>query len=134
MNKRMRVTVFATCVLLMCLLATSALATTIQSTAYVDYGVTSWVRAGSQPLNTHGLYGTVYSYDSSTGTAKLRGEMWSAGVIFAILRGYKEVAPKDSDSLPVWSNPNHETGTFFARARASGGNHDGYCRVYQDFH
>jgi hypothetical protein len=130
MNKRIKVTIFAACALLMCLMATSAFA--VNATSYVDYGSSSWDTSGSQTLlDTDSLSGQVVSQATSTGTATqvLRGEMWTKGAVFSVQRSFKEVAPKATDNLPGWSNPSSEKGTFFSKAHAQNGNHNGYCRV-----
>lgn len=136
MNKRIKITIFAICTLLMSMIVPTVLAATVYSTAYVDYGSTSWATGVSQTLNTNGLGGTVYSYTNSTGTAdqKLRGEMWTQGCCISMQRSSAEVAPKTSTSMPGWGNPNQETGTFYAKGRAQYGNHEGYSRVSQIGH
>lgn len=136
MNLKMKVTAFAICTLLMFLMVPSVLAATVYSTAYVDYGSTSWITGGTQTLNTNGLGGTVYSNSNSTGTIdqKLRGEMWTKGCCINMQRSFAEVSPKANASMPAWGNPSQETGTFYAKARAKYGNHEGYSRVSQVGH
>ncbi|HYE67400.1 MAG TPA: hypothetical protein VEA58_02240 [Anaerovoracaceae bacterium] len=136
MNKRMKVTIFATCALLICLNATSVFAVNVFSTAWVDLGVTNWVTGGSQVLNNLGLSGTVASGANSIGlnTQTLRGEMWTKGCCFDVQRSFTEVAPKASANMPAWGNPNQETGTFYAKGRAQFGNHVGFSQVSQAGH
>lgn len=135
MNKRMKMTVSAACALLMCLITVSAIALIVHSTANVDYGSTTWSTAGTQDLFDNSLYGCVHcTFGRGTASQTLRGEMWTKGVIFAIRRDYAEVVPNGSDLSLGWSNPDQETGEFYARARALYGNHEGYARVSQSGH
>lgn len=135
MKKRIRITAFAICALLMLLTTTTAFAATIRSTATIDYGSSSKILGSKQALNANALNGTVYSSSASTGTTdqKLKGDMVTQGVIWMHTRDTKSVAPRTSASL-YWANPNNETGSFWAEARAVWGNHEGYCRVTQAGH
>jgi hypothetical protein len=134
MNKRMRITVFAICAMLMCLTVTTALAATISSTATVDYGVTSWRQGPERSLNSNSLSGTVKSTNGTgLNDQKLEGKMWSKGSVFAVCRDSASVSPNGSASL-YWSNNDDLTGTFFSEARAQNGNHDGTCKVSQSGH
>ncbi|MDW7659526.1 MAG: hypothetical protein SCM11_20350 [Bacillota bacterium] len=133
MNKRMKVTVFAVCALLMCLMASTVMALMIKSTAYIDYGSSSFVYGGVQDLNTNALYGTVTS-TYATGEAVMHGYMWTAGFFFQVLRDYDSVAPGGDAKSLHWSNPSKETGDFFAEAVAPSGNHEGTCQIRQYGH
>jgi hypothetical protein len=134
MNKKIRITVCAICALLMCLTVTTALAGTVYATATVDYGSTSTSTSGSQILNENVLKGTIKStYATGTNDQDLYGEMWTKGSVWKVKRDTGHVNPYGSTTL-YWGNPSSETGTFFAKAYASSGNHDGYCKVSQSGH
>lgn len=134
MKFRLKITVLAVIILLIGLVSTPLLASTVYSTATVNYGSTSWVTGGSQSLYDTAIYGTVRStYATGTADQRLLGEMWTKGVIFSVKRDFMYVNPNGSGSL-YWSNPNGETGSFFSKGYAQYGNHDGFCQVYQSGH
>lgn len=124
MKKRMKITVFATCALLMCLMVTTALAATVYSRAYIYQPSTSYVKGCTQALTSVKLSGKIVSDVTSTGDRSMYGNICTQGAIWIIIRDYDYVSPGYSCTLG-WSNPNHETGTFWAEAQASYGNHDG---------
>lgn len=130
MNKRMKVTIFATCALLMCLIASSALA----------YGGTS---TASVPLNTSGrVYGSYYTLGpvSVDGEVKSNGALWSTvtgymftkGLIFSVNRDQATCTAGGTTTLRLyWANSLQETGTFRAEAVCSSKQATGYCFVSQ---
>ncbi|MEA4831214.1 hypothetical protein SDC9_162581 [bioreactor metagenome] len=128
---KLRITVFATCILLMFLMVTSALATIYQSTAQVSIGYAAKAVGSKQSLSTDQLRGIVVSYSTSTGSDPLYGAMCTRGDIWIHTRDSANVSPGCSVYL-LWDNPNRLTGTFWAEATATGGNHNGYCTAYQD--
>jgi hypothetical protein len=130
MKKRIKITVIAACVLLMCLTVTTALAGYVYSTATINYGSTSYVKGGSQSLTSVSLSGKIVSEDTSTGDRSMYGNICTQGDIWIHIRDEDHVSPGMSCTL-YWSNPDHNTGTFWAEAQAAHGNHDGYGQAKQ---
>lgn len=132
MNKKRSITIAATCVLLGSMIIPSAMAAARTSTANVGLNTTSSVSGTAKTLANVGIYGSVTSSSSSTGTAMMTGDMMTKGNVFHVSRGTKSVSPKQSLNFSKWGNPNAETGTFYAKAVAPSGNHKGNCIVNQD--
>jgi len=102
------------------------------SLATVTLGSTSRVVGSKPPLLATDLIGDLNSTSSSTGTSSqlLYGYMKTKGSVFTVTRDSTYVSPRYSDAL-YWSNPNGETGTYWAEAEAPYGNHYGSCEVFQ---
>lgn len=129
MKKRVRVTIFAVCALLMCLMVTSALADYKESKATINNGSTFVQGAVNPNLSTNTkLYGYVVSYDATTG-GKLIGSMWTGNIYGPYIRGSASVAKGEISPSYSWQ-PNG-TGYFFAIAEAPDSNHDGRSLAYQ---
>jgi hypothetical protein len=136
MSKKMKVTIFAACALLMCLVTTSALAAYNHSQVSIyhnDTGLASLTQDNiGADLNTNSLSGYVES-TYAFGTWNLEGNLYTKGSVFSVRRDSTQVAPYGYGTL-YWANSGSETGKYFVSARASGGNHDGSCSVSQSGH
>ncbi|MEA4831216.1 MAG: hypothetical protein VB118_01200 [Oscillospiraceae bacterium] len=128
---KIRITVFATCALLMFLMVTSALALTVESPASVRIGSTSKVVGPIQTLTKASLTGHVVSYSTSTGSRSMYGAMVTRGSVWIYTRDSASVSPGCAVYDLAWDNGSY-TGTFWAEAIAENGNHNGDCTIYQD--
>lgn len=128
MNKRMKVTVFAACALLMCLMATVAFADYRESKATISEGSKN-VEGADKYLHPVTLYGKVSS-TSGSGTEKLTGSMWTYYYLGPFNRGSASVDVGKTSSTFTWASD--VLGYFYSKAVAPGANHNGYCKAWQN--
>ncbi len=123
MNKRIRTTILAACMMLMCLAIPAALAATASVTISTDQIGT--VKSSKKALSSTAISGSVSSNTASTSQAQMTGMIYTHGSVFEVKRDSESVWAGGYANL-YWSNPNSETGQFDVRISSPGG-HKGSC-------
>jgi hypothetical protein len=114
MNKRIRTTILAACMMLLCLAIPAALAATASVTISTDQIGT--VKSSKKALSSTAISGSVSSKT---------GMIYTHGSVFEVKRDSESVWAGGYANL-YWSNPNSETGQFDVRISSPGG-HKGSC-------
>lgn len=123
MDKKKRITVLATCMMLLCLTISVALAATASTSIYSNQSGT--VKSSKKALSSGSISGNVSSSSTSTSNAKMTGYLYTHGSVFEVQRASKSISAGGYDTFS-WNNPNGETGQFDVRIYSPGG-HDGSC-------